>query len=53
MQRKNEFPKTATGTLINIEIPSSNVADLEEIIEMGFKEGFTAAYTNSDELPAQ
>src|SRR5882724_5407528 len=54
MNWKNEFSKTSTGTKVDIEIKFSTVEDLEKIIEMGFKEGFTAALTNLDQyLEAQ
>lgn len=53
MQWKNEFLETDTGTKVVIEITFSNETDLEKIIEMGFKEGFTAAHGNLDELLAQ
>lgn len=53
MHWKNEFSKTETCTSVNIEITFSTITDLEKIIEMGYKEGFTAAHTNPDELPAQ
>ena len=53
MQWKNEFSKTETGTKVTVEITFSTEADLEKIIEMGFKEGFTAAHNNLDELLAQ
>src|SRR5256885_2317100 len=50
MQWKCEFSKTDTGTKVTVEITFSSEADLEKIIEMGFKEGFTAAHGNLDEL---
>lgn len=53
MKWKNEFAATATGTKVTVEITFSSEADLEKIIEMGFKEGFTAAHNNLDELLAQ
>jgi uncharacterized protein YndB with AHSA1/START domain len=53
MQWKNEFIKTETGTKVAIEITFQSDADLEKIIEMGFKEGFTMAHGNLDELLAQ
>ena len=49
---KNEFTKTETGTKVTSELTFSSEADLEKIIETGFKEGFTAAHTNLDELLA-
>ena len=53
MHWKNEFSKPDTGTKVSIEITFSSVADLEKIIEMGFKEGLTAVHSNLDKLLAQ
>lgn len=50
MQWKNEFTAIAGGTRVEVEISFSSEADLEKIIELGFKEGFTAAHGNLDEL---
>lgn len=50
MHWKNEFFQTPAGTRVEVEITFSSEADLEKIIEMGFKEGFTAALSNLDEL---
>lgn len=50
MAWKNEFIKTEKGTKVTVEITFSSEADLEKIIEMGFKEGFTMAHSNLDEL---
>ena len=50
MHWKNEFFSTPTGTRVEVEITFSSEADMEKIIELGFKEGFTAAHTNLDEL---
>jgi hypothetical protein len=36
-----------------VEITFDSVKDLKKIIEMGFKEKFTAAHTNLDELLAK
>ncbi len=36
------------STTVNIEIQYDQLSDLEKIIEMGFKEGFTAALQNLD-----
>jgi uncharacterized protein YndB with AHSA1/START domain len=46
------FSKSGNGTKVEVEISFSSEADLETIIEMGFKEGFAAAHTNLDELLA-
>jgi PhnB protein len=50
MHWKNEFIPTPTSTRVEVEITLSSEADMEKIIELGFKEGFTAAHTNLDEL---
>lgn len=53
MHWKNVFTPTDNGTRVAIEISFDSVANLEKIVEMGFKEGFTAAHGNLDELLAQ
>jgi uncharacterized protein YndB with AHSA1/START domain len=53
MHRKNQFSKTDTGTKVIVEITFEREEDLEKIIEMGFKEGFTMAHSNLDELLAE
>ena len=53
MEWKTEFHETDTGSKIEVEITYSSEADMEKIIEMGFKEGFTAAHDNLDELLAK
>ena len=52
MHWKNDFIPTNTGTRVEVEITFASEADIEKIIEMGFKEGFTAALGNLDELLA-
>ncbi len=52
MRWKADFFSTATGTRVEVEITFASEADLETIIKMGFKEGFTAAHSNLDELLA-
>jgi hypothetical protein len=42
--------KHLTGTRVDIEITCFSETDLDKIIEMGFREGFTAALINLDEL---
>lgn len=37
-------------TLVNVLLSSKSLEDLEKIIEMGFKEGFTSAIENLDAL---
>jgi uncharacterized protein YndB with AHSA1/START domain len=44
--------KGATGTALYIEISFDNEADLQKIVEMGFKEGFTMGLSNLDALLA-
>lgn len=46
----NKFTEKSDSTIVNIEISYKELTDLEKIIEMGFKEGFTAALENLDEL---
>ncbi len=53
MHWENNFSSTASGTKVNIVITFASKEDLETIIKMGFKEGFTAAHTNLDELLAK
>lgn len=43
-----EFKDHSGSTLVNIQITFNAVADLEKYIEMGFREGFTAALENLD-----
>ena len=50
MHWENEFSETDNGTKVRVEITFASEADLEKIIEMGFKEGFAAAHGNLDEL---
>ena len=53
MHWKVVFNKSANGTKVEVEITFTSEADMEKIIEMGFKEGFAAAHTNLDELLAK
>ena len=46
----NEFSESSGTTIVSIEIRYDQLADLEKYIEMGFKEGFTAALENLDDL---
>lgn len=46
----NSFKEKSGSTFVNIEITYKDVASLEKIIEMGFKEGFTAGLENLDAL---
>jgi PhnB protein len=50
----NRFTQNEQTTMVNITIQYNQIADLEMIIELGFKEGFTAAMGNLDKyLEAQ
>lgn len=44
------FSTQGAHTLVSIEITYEKLEDLEKIVEMGFKEGFTMALGNLDEL---
>lgn len=52
MDWENKFSETSSGTMVKVEISFATVADMDKILEMGFKEGFTAAHGNLDELLA-
>lgn len=45
-----DFVDKGSSTLVNIAIKHKTFADLETIIAMGFKEGFTMALNNLDEI---
>lgn len=45
-----DFSQTNGSTIVDITIKHQTLADLEKIIEMGFKEGFTIALNGLDEL---
>ena len=45
-----EFHETSNSTLVSIETKFGELSDLEKMLEMGFKEGFTSALENLDEL---
>jgi PhnB protein len=45
-----QFNETEAGTRVNVEITLESVEVLEKFIAMGFKEGFTMAHSNLDEL---
>jgi uncharacterized protein YndB with AHSA1/START domain len=47
---KNDFNPVNDSTVVSVNISFNETADLEKYIEMGFKEGFTAALENLDEL---
>jgi uncharacterized protein YndB with AHSA1/START domain len=52
MHWDTHFSKAGNGTRVHIELTFKSEADLEKIIELGFKEGFAMAHTNLDELLA-
>jgi len=47
------FTPSVAGTKVNVDLTFETEADLNKIVEMGFKEGFAAAHNNLDELLAQ
>jgi uncharacterized protein YndB with AHSA1/START domain len=53
MQWKNSFTKTADGTRVDVEITFEKEADMDNILKMGFEEGFTMALENLDEVLSQ
>lgn len=48
----NTFKQQSDSTKVSIEIAYKSLSDLETILEMGFKEGFTAGLENLDALLA-
>lgn len=46
---ENKFREEEEGTVVDIEIKFDELSDLETIIKMGFKEGFTAGLENLDQ----
>src|SRR6476469_6624746 len=46
MKWNNRFTSTSDGTKVQVEISFVSEAALEQIIAMGFKEGFAAAHKN-------
>ena len=52
MYWKNDFQSTSTGAKVVVELSFDSEADLEKIVAMGFKEGFTMGLGNLDELLA-
>ncbi|WP_158861303.1 SRPBCC family protein [Lunatibacter salilacus] len=46
---RNDFSEETNGTLVDIFLQFDSLEDLEAIIEMGFKEGFTAGLENLDQ----
>lgn len=50
---ENSFSGQDGSTLVDISITYDTLADLEKIIALGFREGFTMALGNLDELLAE
>ncbi|MBB4119001.1 PhnB protein [Mesonia hippocampi] len=46
---ENNFKKQGEETIVNIVLSFDTLEDLEKIIDMGFKEGFTAGLENLDQ----
>lgn len=46
----NKFEGTGDTTLVTVELAFDNKEDLEKMVAMGFKEGFTMGLSNLDEL---
>src|SRR5690606_16718229 len=46
---ENSFSEKNQQTNVSIKLTFDSLADLEKIIEMGFKEGFTAGLENLDQ----
>jgi len=58
---KNDFPRTlwncqfsstGSGTKVEVELNFDSEADLQKLVDMGFKEGFAMAHSNLDEILA-
>lgn len=49
-QWKSEFSEQGDKTLVSVLLSFNELADLEKLIEMGFKEGFDMGLNNLDEL---
>jgi len=52
MHWKIVFSASGSETKVEVELTFGTEADMEKIMEMGFKEGFAAAHGNLDELLA-
>jgi uncharacterized protein YndB with AHSA1/START domain len=53
MHWHNEFMPTMSGSKVEIELSFNSEAGLEQIVKMGFKEGFSMGLGNLDELLAE
>lgn len=50
MRWNTQFEPAGNATKVTVLIGFNNEAQLEQLVEMGFKEGFTMAHANLDEL---
>lgn len=50
MHWTNVFTEQSENTLVDITLKYESTEDLEKILELGFKEGFTMGLSNLDEL---
>lgn len=50
MHWDTQFSSTGSGTKVEVFITFPSEEQMQKLIEMGFKEGFTAAHGNLDEL---
>lgn len=49
---ENIFQERENSVMVNIEVRYKDLSELEKVLEMGMKEGFTAALENLDQLLA-
>ncbi|MEX2592567.1 MAG: SRPBCC domain-containing protein [Anditalea sp.] len=47
---ENDFQEGENSVIVNIEVKYNDLSELEKVLEMGLKEGFTAALENLDQL---
>lgn len=47
---ENSFNDNSESTIVNVTLTLDSLKDLEKIIKMGFKEGFTAGLNQLDEI---
>jgi uncharacterized protein YndB with AHSA1/START domain len=50
MHWKNSFDADGAGTKVTVEITFASESDMNQLLTMGFEEGFTAALGNLDEV---
>jgi len=50
MYWKKEFSETGNTTIVTVEMSFDSEADMETILKMGFREGFTMGLGNLDQL---